>query len=75
MLVTKTVNFVFVYASQRGKKRKISVSNDMVVQSRAATCVGSNCLMQMLTSLAAKTKNGAPLKVGVVGKYRKVRSL
>lgn len=29
--------------------------------------------MQILTRLAAEVKNGAPLKVGVVGKSRKVQ--
>ncbi|XP_003973683.1 guanine nucleotide-binding protein-like 3 isoform X1 [Takifugu rubripes] len=52
---------------QRSKRKRISVSNEILDQSRAATCAGNNCLTQILTRLAAKTKNGAPLKVGVVG--------
>lgn len=36
--------------------------------SRAATCFGSACLMELLSSYALKTKGEASLKVGVVGK-------
>lgn len=51
----------------RGKKRKLSVPNELLGQSRKSTCIGGDCLMQILTKLAAEVKNGAPLKVGVVG--------
>ncbi|CAF96799.1 unnamed protein product, partial [Tetraodon nigroviridis] len=57
----------FKASIQPSKKRKISITNELIVQSRATTSDGSNCLTQILTRLAAKTKNGAPLKVGVVG--------
>lgn len=35
--------------------------------SRAATCIGSACLSELLSSFALKTKGEAALKVGVVG--------
>lgn len=67
----KTFFCVFAHTQQRSKRKRISVSNEILDQSRAATCAGNNCLTQMLTRLADKIKNGAPLKVGVVGKYNK----
>lgn len=36
--------------------------------SLAATCFGSTCLSELLSSYALKTKEEAVLKVGVVGK-------
>lgn len=74
MLLKHFELFVFAHAQQRSKRKRISVSNEILDQSRAATCAGDNCLTEILTKLAAKTKNGAPLKVGVVGKYNKARS-
>lgn len=37
--------------------------------SRAATCIGSASLSELLSSYALKTKGDVALKVGVVGKY------
>lgn len=54
---------------QQAKKSRIVASNDVLDKSRGAACFGSSCLTQLLTSLAANTKNDASLKVGIVGKH------
>lgn len=54
---------------QQAKKSRIVASNEIPDKSRAAACFGSSCLTELLAGFAAKTKNGASLRVGVVGEY------
>nr|XP_046240184.1 guanine nucleotide-binding protein-like 3 [Scatophagus argus] len=51
----------------QGKKSRIVASNEVLDISRGASCFGSSCLTELLTSLAANTKDETQLKVGVVG--------
>ncbi|XP_061583671.1 guanine nucleotide-binding protein-like 3 [Cololabis saira] len=52
---------------EQAKKSRIVPSNVVLDRSRAAACFGDSCLMDLLTSYAAKTQSEAALKVGVVG--------
>ncbi|XP_012730336.2 guanine nucleotide-binding protein-like 3 [Fundulus heteroclitus] len=49
------------------RRRKITASNEVLDQSKAAACFGNDCLTELLTAYAAKTQSEAALKVGVVG--------
>lgn len=70
---SQAARWVYVVLSlclhQQAKKSRIVPSNNVLDRSRAAACFGSNCLTQLLTSLAANTKNDTTLKVGIVGKH------
>ncbi|XP_040015025.1 guanine nucleotide-binding protein-like 3 isoform X2 [Xiphias gladius] len=51
----------------QAKKSRIVASNEVLDKSRGATCFGSSCLTELLTSYAANAENEAALRVGIVG--------
>ncbi|XP_069566659.1 guanine nucleotide-binding protein-like 3 [Brachyistius frenatus] len=51
----------------QAKKRRIVASNEVLDISRGATCFGSSCLTELLSSYAANTQSEVSLKVGIVG--------
>ncbi|XP_068598444.1 guanine nucleotide-binding protein-like 3 [Brachionichthys hirsutus] len=53
--------------TQQAKKSRLVASNETLHGSRAAACWGRERLTELLESLAAKTENEAPLRVGIVG--------
>ncbi|KAM9813355.1 guanine nucleotide-binding protein-like 3 [Neosynchiropus ocellatus] len=51
----------------QSKKKRLLPSNDIIDLSKAATCFGGSCLTELLSDYATSVKDGAVLKVGVVG--------
>ncbi|XP_053723689.1 guanine nucleotide-binding protein-like 3 isoform X1 [Synchiropus splendidus] len=57
----------YQHDTPQSKKKRFVPSNDVADLSNAASCFGGSCLVELLSDYATSMKEGALLKVGVVG--------